>query len=134
ENITPLPRRRRRDRRQIFSRMKFCLVCETHAGCLHFRNGLDVGGVKAEFVRERRVLAKTLALVLRSAAEGSMEKARNASEFALDPFLPDQLVDLIDRRGARIPRRLRVILSEIFRHLVETQIGDVREMGGGIPG
>src|SRR5205814_4428074 len=128
--MTALPRNRRRDRRQIFSRMKLCLVRETHAGRLHFRNGVEVRGVEAQLVRERRVRAKTLALVLRSAAEGSMEKARNASEFALDPFLPDQLVDLIDRCGARIPRRLRVILSEIFRHLVETQIGDVREMRG----
>src|SRR5207237_9303718 len=94
----------------------------------------EVGGVESQLVRERRVRAKTLALVLRSAAEGSMEKARNASEFALDPFLPDQLVDLIDRRGTRIPRRLRVILSELFRHLVETQIGDVREMRSGMAG
>ena len=63
-----------------------------------------------------------------------MEKARNASEFALDLFLPDQFLDLIDHRGARIPRRLRVIFSEVFRHFVQAQISNMREMRGGMAG
>jgi hypothetical protein len=134
EDMAPLPGNRRRDRREIFSRMKLPLVRETHAGRLHLRNALQIGGVKTEFIREGRILAEAFALVLRSAVDGRVEITGNPGELALDRFLPHQLFDLVDGCGASIPGRLSVIPSEIFHHLVQTQVHDIREMRRGMPG
>src|SRR5437588_7910558 len=114
--------------------MKLRLVRETYTGRLHFRNGVEVSGVKPELVRKCRVLAKTFALVFRSVADGDVEISRNTGEFTLDVFLLHQFFNLIDGGGAGIPSRLRMILSEIFRHLVQAQVGDMREMRRGEAG
>ena len=63
-----------------------------------------------------------------------MQVAGNAREFALDLFLLDDGFDLVDRRRARVPNGLSVIVAEILNQRVQTRIGHVREMRRGVAG
>ena len=63
-----------------------------------------------------------------------MQITWNTGEFTFDLFLPHQLFYLIDRRGARIPGRLRVIAAEILHHLAKAEIGHIGQMRRGMTG
>ena len=63
-----------------------------------------------------------------------MKVTRKAGKFAVDRFSRDDRFNLIDRSRACIPNRLRMIGSKILLQCIQTGVGDVGQMRGGVAG
>jgi hypothetical protein len=121
--------------REIFQRMKLCLVGQAQTRSFHVRHRLLEGSVKTELVREPRIFTKVRRIIVASRSfQGLMEVSGNARELTFDVFAPDIFFDLVDRRRARVPNGLRVIASEIFHELVQARVGYGGEMSGSMAG
>src|SRR5262245_28198331 len=63
-----------------------------------------------------------------------MEIAGDPGELACQSFDGHDLLDLIDGRLSRFPRRLRMVTSESILELMESQVSHIGQMGGGMSG
>ena len=57
-----------------------------------------------------------------------MHIRRHTRKLAIDPFVLNNSLDLIDRSGASVPRRLSVIVAKIMCQFLQFDVGDIGEV------
>src|ERR1043166_7406075 len=115
--------------------MKLRLIGELHAGAIAIWNRFDELTAEAEFLREFRVLLQRFAFVRPAVVlQRDVEIARHPFECAADMFRAHDVVNLIDGDRASFPKCFATVLAELLDDLMQTKIGDHREMGSRMTG
>ncbi len=112
--------------------MKLRLIGKPHCRQIEVRSRFQVSRVESEFRSKTGLFLELGNVILGKTVHANVHVRWHARKLALDPFLPDNSLDLVDRGCARVPCSLGMIVAKIVCQFLQFDVGDICEVSSGV--